>query len=95
MQKDLVEDRRWITKQDYVEGIALAQLARVRSPQLPSTWVGEGGVLGATLVAAFVLPLFLMVPGLRRLRPFRRDRVMQGAFTASARRSSRSSRAAS
>jgi len=23
MQKDLVEERRWITKQDYVEGLAL------------------------------------------------------------------------
>src|SRR6266702_737974 len=27
MQQDLVEKRRWISKQDYVEGLALAQLA--------------------------------------------------------------------
>ena len=27
MQRDLVEERRWITKKDYVEGLALAQLA--------------------------------------------------------------------
>ncbi len=27
MQQDLVEERRWITKQDYVEGLALAHLA--------------------------------------------------------------------
>src|ERR1043165_511667 len=27
MQRDLVEDRCWIAKQDYVEGLALAQLA--------------------------------------------------------------------
>lgn len=27
MQHDLVEERRWISKQDYVEGLALAQLA--------------------------------------------------------------------
>ena len=27
MQQDLVEERRWISKQDYVEGLALAQLA--------------------------------------------------------------------
>lgn len=27
MQHDLVEDRRWISKQDYVEGLALATLA--------------------------------------------------------------------
>jgi chromate transporter len=26
MQKDLVEERRWISKQDYLEGLALAQL---------------------------------------------------------------------
>src|SRR4029450_4138174 len=27
MQRDLVERRKWISKQDYVEGLALAQLA--------------------------------------------------------------------
>jgi hypothetical protein len=27
MQRDLVEERRWLSKQDYVEGLALAQLA--------------------------------------------------------------------
>src|SRR4029077_9531245 len=27
MQRDLVEQRRWLSKQDYVEGLALAQLA--------------------------------------------------------------------
>src|SRR6266404_4338471 len=27
MQRDLVEQRRWISKQDYLEGLALAQLA--------------------------------------------------------------------
>ena len=26
MQRDLVEERRWISKQDYLEGLALAQL---------------------------------------------------------------------
>ena len=26
MQQDLVEERHWISKQDYVEGLALAQL---------------------------------------------------------------------
>ena len=31
MQRDLVERRRWISKQDYLEGLALAQLA----PTLP------------------------------------------------------------
>ena len=27
MQRDLVERRRWVTKEDYMEGLALAQLA--------------------------------------------------------------------
>ena len=27
MQRDLVEERRWLSKEDYVEGLALAQLA--------------------------------------------------------------------
>jgi chromate transporter len=27
MQRDLVEERRWIARQDYVEGLALAQLS--------------------------------------------------------------------
>ena len=27
MQKDLVEDRKWVSSQDYVEGLAFAQLS--------------------------------------------------------------------
>ena len=27
MQQDLVDDRRWVRKEDYLEGLALAQLA--------------------------------------------------------------------
>jgi len=55
MQRDLVEERRWIARQDYVEGLALAQLA------IYLGWV-RARVLGATLVGlAFVLPSFLMV----------------------------------
>jgi chromate transporter len=27
MQKDLVEERRWMSKEEYIEGLALAQLA--------------------------------------------------------------------
>jgi chromate transporter len=64
MQKDLVEDRRWISKQDYVEGLALAQLAPGPLAAQLAIYLGwvRGGVLGATLVGfAFVLPSFLMV----------------------------------
>jgi len=64
MQRDLVENRRWITKQDYVEGLALAQLAPGPLAAQLAIYLGyvRFGLLGATAVAiAFVLPSFLMV----------------------------------
>jgi chromate transporter len=64
MQRDLVEDRRWISKQDYGEGLALAQLAPGPLAAQLAIYLGwlRGGSFGATLVAiAFVLPSFLMV----------------------------------
>jgi chromate transporter len=64
MQRDLVEDRQWFSKQDYLEGLALAQLAPgplAAQLAIYLGWVREG-VLGATLVSiAFILPSFLMV----------------------------------
>jgi chromate transporter len=70
MQKDLVEDRRWFTKEDYVEGLALAQLAPGPLAAQLAIYLGwvRGGVRGATLIGfAFVLPSFLMVLGLAAL----------------------------
>lgn len=70
MQKDLVEERRWITKEDYVEGLALAQLAPGPLAAQLAIYLGwvRGGVRGATLIGlAFVLPSFLMVLGLAAL----------------------------
>jgi len=64
MQQDLVEDRRWIRKQDYVEGLALAQLAPGPLAAQLAIYLGyvRNGIMGATAVAvAFVLPSFLMV----------------------------------
>jgi chromate transporter len=64
MQRDLVERRKWITKQDYVEGLALAQLAPGPLAAQLAIYLGwvRAGNLGATLVsAAFILPSFLMV----------------------------------
>src|SRR5213083_3487638 len=64
MQRDLVERRRWISKQDYLEGLALAQLAPGPLAAQLAIYLGwvRAGVLGATLVSlAFVLPSFLMV----------------------------------
>ncbi len=64
MQRDLVEQRRWISRKDYVEGLALAQLAPGPLAAQLAVYLGwvRGGTLGATLVAiAFVAPSFLMV----------------------------------
>src|SRR3954462_6347892 len=64
MQRDLVERRRWISKQDYLEGLALAQLAPGPLAAQLAIYLGwvKGRVLGATAVAAaFILPSFVMV----------------------------------
>ncbi|HYK47943.1 MAG TPA: chromate transporter [Parafilimonas sp.] len=64
MHRDLVEKRKWISEEDYKEGLTLAQLAP--GPLAAQLGIYLGFVhyryLGATLVAiAFVLPSFLMV----------------------------------
>ncbi len=64
MQRDLVERRGWFSKQDYSEGLALAQLAPGPLAAQLAIYLGwlKAGTLGATLVAAaFILPSFLMV----------------------------------
>jgi chromate transporter len=67
MQRDLVEGRRWITREDYTDGLALSQLAPGPLAAQLAIYLGyvRGGVLGATVVAVlFVLPSFLMVWGI-------------------------------
>jgi chromate transporter len=84
MQRDLVEDRKWISKDEYVEGLALAQLAPGPLAAQLAIYLGWAryGVLGATAVGiAFVLPSFLMVLGLAWLYiEFEGLSWMQGAF---------------
>jgi len=84
MQRDLVEERRWISKQDYVEGLALAQLAPGPLAAQLAIYLGwvRAGVTGATLVSiAFILPSFLMVLALSALYlSFGGLAWMQGAF---------------
>jgi chromate transporter len=84
MQRDLVERRRWISKQDYVEGLALAQLAPGPLAAQLAIYLGwvRGRVPGATLVGlAFVLPSFLMVIVLSALYvEFGGMSWMRGAF---------------
>jgi chromate transporter len=84
MQKDLVEERRWISRQDYLEGLALAQLMPGPLAAQLAMYLGwvKARVAGATLVAvAFVLPSWLMVLGLSWLYVrFGGLAWMQGAF---------------
>ena len=64
MQQDLVDKRHWVSSEDYVEGLALAQLAPGPLAAQLAIYLGyvRAGVLGATLVGmAFVLPSFVMV----------------------------------
>ncbi len=64
MQRDLVERRRWFSKADFLEGLALAQLAPGPLAAQLAIYLGwlKSGTFGATLVAAaFVLPSFVMV----------------------------------
>src|SRR5437879_1215069 len=64
MQRDLVEGRRWVSKQDYLEGLAFSQLSPGPLAAQLAMYLGwlRAGALGATLVGiAFILPSFLMV----------------------------------
>src|SRR6185503_13315276 len=64
MQRDLVEEKRWISREDYLDGLALAQLAPGPLAAQLAMYLGyvRAGTLGATIVSfCFVLPSFLMV----------------------------------
>jgi len=67
MHRDLVVDKKWITEEDYKEGLALSQLAPGPLAAQLSIYIGyvHYRILGATLVGgAFVFPSFLMVLGI-------------------------------
>src|SRR2546427_465084 len=64
MHRDLVEQRKWISEEDYREGLALSQLAPGPLAAQLAIYLGfvHYRTLGATLVGlAFVLPSFCMV----------------------------------
>jgi chromate transporter len=70
MESDLVAERGWIERQDYLEGLAFAQLAPGPLAAQLAMYLGyvRAGVLGATSVAiAFIAPSFLMVVALAAL----------------------------
>ncbi len=84
MQRDLVERHRWISKQDYLEGLALAQLMPGPLAAQLAMYLGwvRARVLGATLVSVcFVFPSWLMVLALSFLYVrYGGLAWMQGAF---------------
>src|SRR6201996_6231675 len=64
MHRDLVENRKWISEDEYREGLALAQLAPGPLAAQLGIYLGfvHYGVIGATLAGlAFVIPSFIMV----------------------------------
>lgn len=64
MHRDLVEDKKWISEDEYKEGLALAQLAPGPMASQLSIYLGyvHYGILGATICGVlFVIPSFLMV----------------------------------
>ena len=64
MHRDLVEERGWISEDEYREGLALAQLSPGPLAAQLCFYIGyiRGGIVGATLSGlGFVLPSFLIV----------------------------------
>jgi chromate transporter len=84
MQRDLVVGRRWVTVEEYKEGLALAQLAPGPLAAQLAMYLGwaRWRLLGATVAGlAFVGPSFLMVLALSALYiRFGELSWMQGAF---------------
>src|ERR671913_753586 len=67
MHRDLVEERKWITEEDYKETLGLSHLAPGPLAAQLSIYIGyvHYRILGATLVGlVFVMPSFFMVLGI-------------------------------
>src|SRR5215471_4336641 len=70
MQKDLVDECHWFSKEDYLEGLAFSQLSPGPLAAQLAMYLGwlRAGTLGATTIGiAFILPSFLMVLALAAL----------------------------
>src|SRR5260221_749344 len=68
MNRDLVEERKWISESDYKEGLTLAQLMPGPLAAQLAIYLGyvHYGITRATLAGvAFVIPSFIMVVALR------------------------------
>jgi chromate transporter len=67
MDRDLVEERGWVSRQDYSEGLAFSQLSPGPLAGQLAMYIGwlKAGRLGALLVSiAFICPSFLMAVGI-------------------------------
>ncbi|HEX6519271.1 MAG TPA: chromate efflux transporter [Streptosporangiaceae bacterium] len=70
MQRDLVERRGWIARQDFLNGVALGQTMPGPLAAQVAMWAGylRRGALGAAATAAaFIIPSFLMVTAVAAL----------------------------
>jgi chromate transporter len=64
MHRDLVEERKWISEDEYKEGLALSQLAPGPMAAQLSIYLGyvHHGIIGATICGVlFIIPSFIMV----------------------------------
>src|SRR5437867_4962012 len=64
MQRDLVERRGWLGREDFLNGVALGQTMPGPLAAQVAMWVGylQRGPLGALLISVpFILPSFLLV----------------------------------
>src|SRR5918912_3506230 len=64
MQRDLQQQRHWITQEEYQDGLAIAQTMPGPLAAQLAMWIGfvRYGVLGASLVGfVFILPAYLIV----------------------------------
>jgi chromate transporter len=64
MHRDLVENKKWISEDEYKEGLALSQLAPGPLAAQLGIYLGyvHYGILGATITGvAFIIPSFIMV----------------------------------
>ena len=67
MQRDLVEKRGWLSREDFLNGVALGQTMPGPLAAQVSMWVGylRAGALGALVVSIpFILPSFVLVVGI-------------------------------
>ncbi|OBC08045.1 hypothetical protein A5784_01040 [Mycobacterium sp. 852013-50091_SCH5140682] len=84
MQRDLVEQRRWMGRQDFLDGVALGQTMPGPLAAQVAMWVGylrHGAAGAAAVAAAFVAPALAIVVATGALyRHYAATGIVQGLF---------------